>query len=309
MTRDRGGLDLASSHQLRGRIADLINLKKYEKAIEEARRGIAHEPEDAELHGLLAWALCMHGEVDAAEQPARRALALAPGDADAHSTLGLVLLAMGRPEEARPHHEGAVALRPTSADFHARVAACYLEEGNWEATVEKADDALRFNPRLVQALALKGSALHKLRDLDQAEAVLKEALAIEPRRADLHGRIGHVYMLRGELQEAFHHLRYAVRLDPTDEKHRMNLARVRLLGVPGVKLLVQIVTDRRRLAIFTAAGSLVSALVCQGLVAVFEPRVRYLGLGAACLFPLAFLLGFDVLLRVVKALDRLPRRL
>jgi tetratricopeptide (TPR) repeat protein len=216
---------------------------------------------------------------------------------------------MGRPKEARPHHERAIALHPTSADFHARVAACYLEEGNWEAAVEKADDALRFDPRLVEALALKGSALHKLRDLDQAEGVLKEALAIEPWRADVHGRIGHVYMLRGELREALHHLRHAVRLDPTDEKHRTNLARVRLLAVPGVNLVVQIVTDRRRLAIFTVAGSLVSALVCQGLIAVFEPRVRYLGLGAACLFPLAFLFAFDLLLRVVKALDRLPERL
>ncbi|MBN1659769.1 MAG: tetratricopeptide repeat protein [Anaerolineae bacterium] len=55
------------------RAADLIALRRYDKAIEEARRALRQDPDAAEAHRLLAWALWAQGELSRAEFAARAA--------------------------------------------------------------------------------------------------------------------------------------------------------------------------------------------------------------------------------------------
>jgi len=53
--------------------------------------------------------------------------------------------------------------------------------------------------------------------VDKAEASLREAIAMEPARADAHRSLGVVLMARGELDQARRHLARALELDPGDE--------------------------------------------------------------------------------------------
>lgn len=81
-------MDRSATH--RQRAADLIALRKFERAAQEARRALQRHPDDAEAYRLLAWALWGQGELSRAESAARNALRLAPNEADVHSTLALL---------------------------------------------------------------------------------------------------------------------------------------------------------------------------------------------------------------------------
>ena len=115
----------------RQRAADLIELRKFERAAQEARRALHLHPDDADAYRLLAWALWGQGELSRAESAARSALRLAPDEADVHSTLALILAGRGKRQEAREHHERAITLAPTVAGLHTRYARFLLEEIDW----------------------------------------------------------------------------------------------------------------------------------------------------------------------------------
>lgn len=74
----------------RQRAANLIALRKFERAAQEARCALQRHPDDAEPCRLLAWALWQQDELSRAESAARSALRLAPNEAEVHSTLALL---------------------------------------------------------------------------------------------------------------------------------------------------------------------------------------------------------------------------
>ena len=112
--------DSIRSSQYRDRILTLIELGKLPQAIREAHRALKQNPEDAEAHRLLAWAIWERGDPKAAEGPARSALRLAPHSAEAHSTLALILANLNKHREAERLHKQAIAMAPRSAEFHVR---------------------------------------------------------------------------------------------------------------------------------------------------------------------------------------------
>lgn len=64
----------------------------------------------------------------------------------------------------------------------------------------------------------------ELDDDAQALAMYRQALEIDPRRADTHYNMGLIYKYQGRWQESFDHNRQAVALDPNDEASNWNLA-------------------------------------------------------------------------------------
>ncbi len=205
------------------RAADLIALRKFERAADEVRRALQQNPADAEAQRLLAWALWGQGELSRAEFAARTALHTAPNNADAHSILALVLADRGKRQEARDHHERAIALAPTVATFHTRYAHFLLRTERWAAALREANAGLKHNPRAADALLVRASVFRAQGHLSLAEAAVREALALEPNSAIAHEALGRIHLARDEGNEAFDCLREALRLDPTDKALKREL--------------------------------------------------------------------------------------
>ncbi len=139
------------------------------EAIAAFRDAISLDPGHAPAWGNLGLALQQTGHLDAAAAALRQAAALAPGEAKAWMNLGLAERAGSRFAAAETAFRRAAAISPT-AD-----ALCCL--GN----------------------ALRDQAAADPARLDEAEAVLDQALVLEPDHREAHVARAMTRLLRGDL--------------------------------------------------------------------------------------------------------------
>jgi tetratricopeptide (TPR) repeat protein len=109
---------------------------------------------------------------------------------DAYFLRGYALIELGRTAEARPALERAVQLAPREAHYRSELADLYAREKNWNealaafdasATVaEESVEKEHKNAELGRALRGKGYVLVELGRLDEAEAMYRRCLALDP---------------------------------------------------------------------------------------------------------------------------------
>lgn len=152
----------------------------------------------------------MHPEVAAA---VAHKLALYPREAALHLWKGLALEGHGRRDEAVAHYRQAMALaRP--GDWQAQACLARLEAPS--AAGLPAGE-------LAASEALIGEG-----KLDEAEAICRRVLAGDRRHAEAHNHLGFISYRRGRLEQAEHHFRRALTLNPRDLAAGKNLADVYL---------------------------------------------------------------------------------
>ena len=76
----------------------------------------------------------------------------------------------------------------------------------------------------LQELYEYGNKLFSEGKLSEAESVLREVIAINPRYADVHNKLGIIYNLDGDLRRAAEHFEKALELNPRYTEASLNLA-------------------------------------------------------------------------------------
>lgn len=131
-------------------------------------------------------------DIPAAMAALAEALRWNPGNAEARIRLGDAFLRRGDPVRARDHFADAARILP--------------------------DD-----PRPFRGWAL---SLHRVRLLEEAIAIYKKALHLDPANAELHNNLGAALAESGRFEEARIHFEHAVQLRPDYEEAARNLARI-----------------------------------------------------------------------------------
>jgi len=133
------------------------------------------------VDGLIgtAFGLADTGSHHAAVEITDHLLRVAPYDARVHLARGVGLLGQGRLSEAEMALRSAIELEPALAEAHSQLSHTLAKMGNPAA----------------------------------AFAVVREAIAIAP-AATLHAHLGNMLANADQLEDAEHHLREALRLDP-----------------------------------------------------------------------------------------------
>jgi tetratricopeptide (TPR) repeat protein len=113
-----------------------------------------------------------------------------PAWCDAYFLRGYALIELGRTAEARAALERAVQLAPREAHYRSELADVYAREKNWnealaafDASAKVAEESVekeRKNAELGRALRGKGFVLVELGRLDEAEAMYRRCLALDP---------------------------------------------------------------------------------------------------------------------------------
>lgn len=113
-----------------------------------------------------------------------------PAWCDAYFLRGYALVELGRTAEARAALERAVRLAPREAHYRSELAELYARDKNWndalaafDASAKVAEESVdkeRRNAELGRALRGKGFALVELGRLDEAEAMYRRCLEIDP---------------------------------------------------------------------------------------------------------------------------------
>jgi protein O-mannosyl-transferase len=156
-------------------------------------------------------------------------LPLAPESARVRVNLAQVYQEAGELEPARVLYLDVVRLRPNDA----ATAEALNNLGNIEraggaaaAALAHFERALELKPRHVAARNGRALALQDLGRVDEAEAELHAALALDAAAATTRSNLGNLYFRRGDLTRAREQYLAAVRLDPEHADAHNNLGSV-----------------------------------------------------------------------------------
>lgn len=191
----------------------LLELRRADDALAPLTRAVAEAGGDravlADSYAALGEAWRQLGDLDKAVRELRKAAAEAPADADVRGALGeAMLLDGGHPEdEIRRQLTRALEASPPPIPALLGLGALALQRGDVvdagarfaSAAARLTGDALTPNARARRGTALVGLGDVALaqRDPQAAHQRYLEALALEPRRADLHARAGDAHRAIG----------------------------------------------------------------------------------------------------------------
>ena len=174
----RAGSDSNSKDKLlyQNRIARILLLEGNRKeGLQVLNQTVAQYPDDAEARALRAALLVGTpgaGKPGEGIQELRNVLAKNPDDLSMKFILARALADNQNFGEARTRLQEVVKLRPQFLDAHMLLAEIAYRRGDNLETVQQAEAALEVDPENLRARMLRGSALVRQGNFDQAGAVL-----------------------------------------------------------------------------------------------------------------------------------------
>jgi tetratricopeptide (TPR) repeat protein len=186
--------DEAEQMQLVSAGARLLHEHKPSEAIDNLDKVIAHyEARNPEKAGT---AYCASSPAESliylvqAVKDKTTASVYGPTWCDAYYLRGYALIELGRNGEARASLERAVQMSPRNAHYRSELAELYSRDKNWnealatfEASAKLAEESTpqeHKTTELGRALRGKGFVLVELGKLDEAEAMYRRCLALDP---------------------------------------------------------------------------------------------------------------------------------
>ncbi len=189
------------------RLADLRLESDPSRARELYERAREHDPDDPAPHLGLARVARRQGDQAAAQEHLRRAVALDPDWAEARYALAMHLRLAGLDEEAEDHLKAWASARPGPRSPDPVMQRVHAIAPGHAAMQEEA-----------MRLAADGR-------LEEAEAMLRRAIAFDPSGATARRRLGMVLLRQGRTDEAIGMLEEATARDPEDPESRLWLGR------------------------------------------------------------------------------------
>jgi len=201
----------------------LMQIRRYDEAIVELRRALGAEPNDAQLHALLAQSLLETGHFAEATEAAETAVRLAPDVAYPFFVLARVWQERNHADRATTAIDEAIRIDPRDPDYYAFRSALQFNASRWREALASAEAGLAIDAEHVQCNNLRAMALVKLGRRAEAGATIDAALAREPDNAWTHANKGWSLLEARRTDEALRHFREALRLDPTNDYARAGL--------------------------------------------------------------------------------------
>jgi tetratricopeptide (TPR) repeat protein len=198
--------------------ADLrMQMLDWRGAIDLLRGALAHDPDHARSHALLAMALLGAKRLPAAEIEARAALALEGDSPFTHFTMARVLTAQRKLKDAWDHCQVALQAESTDADTHVLGAWICELRGDIAKARELLREALELEASHVGALVRFAYLELDARNLGEADRYANEALRAKPADVGAHVVAGMIALVRGDDTAAEEHARSALDQESTDE--------------------------------------------------------------------------------------------
>lgn len=212
---------------------------RLDDAVAEAETVIARNPEDPEIHRLLAqvYESYARGSSGVNAELAEKALAeyqkavdLDPGDFDTLVSLSRLQRATGDREAARATLEKALALQPEANEALISLAGLYLEEGEPEEAIDALERANSNDEGRQRRLQLLGAAYESVGRHNDAADALQELVEIVTARGGntvpVRESLAQNLTLAGRLDEARDEYEALVEAQPRNPDYHLRLAQI-----------------------------------------------------------------------------------
>ena len=176
--------------------------QRPDAALASYRKALAINPGYAAAHNNVGLLLKSKGERDQSAQAFRDALRANPRHMPARLNLVSLLLEDNDPECAEAQCREALAIDPDHPDALQNLGTALVKQNRLREAVECYERVLRLMGDDIQAYLKLASALIGLRQRDNAERVLRQALDIDPEHPRVHYLLGDVQVSQERLDEA-----------------------------------------------------------------------------------------------------------
>jgi tetratricopeptide (TPR) repeat protein len=232
------------------RASALMELRRYDDALDAARHGLAEQPDSYQLRCLESQALLglEHGED--AQRAAERAIAAQPAGEWGHRLRAHALLQQAAQErslvrngllnEAARSAQQSVAVAPQLLSGYLTLTTVAVAKRDIRAADEASRQAVTLAPASSAAWVARSQAALAARQWAEAEEAARMALQHDPENYAAHNNLGVALRHRGKNRDAAAALTRAARIDPGRETAQNNLARFGqvLVGlIPAVVLI------------------------------------------------------------------------
>ena len=165
------------------------------------------------------------GDLPKAVECYRLAAGFDPNSADAHTSLGFALKELGELEAAEEALATAVQLKPDSFDSVYLLGQIFNESCLFEKAVQYFERALDLQPDFEALYGELSQALSEAHAMARAREVIAVGIARFPENPMFHFHLGNLHSLIEEWQQATQCYRTALRLSPTLVMAQNNLGR------------------------------------------------------------------------------------
>ena len=187
--------------------AVLINQGRFDEALPYCEKAVMLALDNADAHNNCGIIYAQQGKIDKAKAAFARALKVKPDYEGARKNLELL--------EKGPDVAGKVVTAASSVDVAFARGNRHLEAGELEAAFAAYQEVLTLQPDVPEALINLGMTLNLMRRYQEAEMVLRRAVAKAPSSPQAHNNLGNLYrdVMRYDLAARAYKQATAVRPD------------------------------------------------------------------------------------------------
>ena len=183
----------------------------WQGAAESFEAATRLDPKDEDALTELGRIYLKHNRAADAEAKFRAALGIDPKSPEALQGLALSLDEQKKPEAANAYRE-YLAVRPQDNGARERLVHFLVEQQQFDAALAEMNKASNGQPSL-ESLKLQADIEIGQKKLEAAVATLKQAIALAPNDAQLHGGLGRTYLQMRNFADAEKELKTALQVD------------------------------------------------------------------------------------------------
>ncbi len=215
---------MAELQDLVARARQLASAGRLNDAISSLQDWLREAPQDAARWHELGLLQLKQRQLAPAAESWQRAAEIDPGNSAYWHHHGLALSELQHWAEAEQSFRQAIGQDREHTPSRFKLAELCERRGAWQEAALEYQAIREIRPNDVAVINSQASALLRLGQRTEAIEANRAALALEPRRPELHHNLGNSLRLNGELEEAAACLRSAIALRPDYVKAYFHLA-------------------------------------------------------------------------------------
>ena len=215
-------------HILMGTVLFAQNQK--EKAFEELNHAIQLDPNRVESYISLARFYIATKDTTKAEELFRKAIQVNYNSSIAHVEFGKFLIQNNRSDEGEAELKKAVEVGPTDRAARFVLASYYYVRRELDKAEESYKALAELDKDKPQGPVVLADFYSSINRLDEAIKIYQDVLAKSPDFMQGRYRLGEIYLLRGDTQNAMAQIDEAFKKDSKDRQALLLRARVRSIG-------------------------------------------------------------------------------